>query len=976
VQDFKYQMINKFSSIDVASLKQKNYNDMRGEIYLITSADSVWKKWKTVFEKHDHGDLIDPDTCEPFNHSARFKQMKPLVREFFRTLQGLTETEMEKAASHILHVHPTAKRCWVHPKICFSKPKSFVPSCYLMREWAENRKKKTTIVQELHKLVPEKQLIVDGEVHAEHWAAFKAEYKFTSASMAALIREAGDDFLKSKLVKGGKNRALPEHSAQAFSNFLKEKQMVTFEGDAHFNPVTFEPLKIQGFPGTEARKAIRVKAQDRFPFSIVDFRNIPGGSIEGAMSCPFYEPFLTKFMDYGCPRFREVDIWLWIVEDRKAEQVYEVVRKLQPEYAFSKSHYVAAVAEGAYSTVTDKKTKVVNVLCLYFVYKAELLKMPSHPLFRMEKLFQVPEGMGKSRSLYDEAKYANYPADELRMDFYLRMMRTLTKRGDSIFNVFGGSKPMYAAMVSYALNPSTYSLGRPTQTMCSSLGRPTQTKSCNLFSSSMQEVNLIFLIWYVQMSGLTVYSYVEDTDIQFYKHQKSLAKRMDILDWIPGSYVEEAVQGGESPMDMARRINPEVLAAREPAPLPEPLVGLHPGDSNLGDGGEAGEEEEEEDLPVEGDVEEGATGFTQESEAPLRKKAMLTATPQSKLLPALTIADARDMYSRDATATFRERRKLKGKKLYGDYSVEETIAISSEDEDDFELGKRLREEPTSPRVIASNIPVKPETLTVEEANERSRREEEQRLRLQKVAAEEPSMRNEVAELRALLMEQARQTAKIHTMMAQGLVMPTPTAFPQLSPPYPAQLPPPYPGASSSFAYQGMTHPHLRPYAPVQQVDDPHLWRQGTPGSSRPLTPPPLRPPLLMPPPHQQDDPRMFGTSSSNTPAPVVTLSVAPETREFGSTDPNLVETHPTVDEEMVEVEGPQGPGDTSAPNPVDEPMHDAHAEVGLGQRPDSQPLHEQVAAEGQREDGGDKGGAVHEVEASTSPRQDQGEVMH
>ena len=43
-------------------------------------------KWKMVFEKHERGDLIDPDTGMLFNAAARFKQMKPLVREFFRNL--------------------------------------------------------------------------------------------------------------------------------------------------------------------------------------------------------------------------------------------------------------------------------------------------------------------------------------------------------------------------------------------------------------------------------------------------------------------------------------------------------------------------------------------------------------------------------------------------------------------------------------------------------------------------------------------------------------------------------------------------------------------------------------------------------------------------------------------------------------------------------------------------------------------------
>ena len=74
----------------------------------------------------------------------------------------------------------------------------------------------------------------------------------------------------------------------------------------------------------------------------------------------------------------------------------------------------------------------------------------------------------------------------------------------------------------------------------------------------------ILLIWIVQMFGLNIYSYVEDADVQFYRTQKSLAKRMDILDWIPGSYVGKIVQRGENPLDMARRIDLEEFAMRAP----------------------------------------------------------------------------------------------------------------------------------------------------------------------------------------------------------------------------------------------------------------------------------------------------------------------------------------------------------------------------------------------------------------------------
>ena len=90
------------------------------------------------------------------------------------------------------------------------------------------------------------------------------------------------------------------------------------------------------------------------------------------------------------------------------------------------------------------------MLCLYFVYKAELLKVLNHSIAQNGKSFSKSQkGWATIRSLYDEAKYANYPADELRMEFYLRMMRTpTTKRRFRIFNVFGGSKPVFTAMVS------------------------------------------------------------------------------------------------------------------------------------------------------------------------------------------------------------------------------------------------------------------------------------------------------------------------------------------------------------------------------------------------------------------------------------------------------------------------------------------------------------------------------------------------
>jgi hypothetical protein len=109
----------------------------------------------------------------------------------------------------------------------------------------------------------------------------------------------------------------PEHIARAFSNFVKEKRIVTFEGGAHFYPVTLEPLKIQGWLGVEPRKAIKLRAKEHFHFALIDFKNIPSSSFEGTMSTLFHEPFLAKFVDYASPKLREIDTWLWIVEDKR-----------------------------------------------------------------------------------------------------------------------------------------------------------------------------------------------------------------------------------------------------------------------------------------------------------------------------------------------------------------------------------------------------------------------------------------------------------------------------------------------------------------------------------------------------------------------------------------------------------------------------------------------------------------------------------
>ena len=82
-----------------------------------------------------------------------------------------------------------------------------------------------------------------------------------------------------------------------------------------------------------------MRAKDHISFAFLDFKNIPWSMFEETMSTPFYDPFLIKFVEYVCPRMKEPNVWLWIVENRKAEQVYEimVIIDLSGGYHFGQS---------------------------------------------------------------------------------------------------------------------------------------------------------------------------------------------------------------------------------------------------------------------------------------------------------------------------------------------------------------------------------------------------------------------------------------------------------------------------------------------------------------------------------------------------------------------------------------------------------------------------------------------------------------
>ena len=108
------------------------------------------------------------------------------------------------------------------------------------------------------------------------------------------------------------------------------------------------------------------------------------------------------------------------------------------------SEYIPAPFErlGGYSAKSKLATSNV---CLLFLINNEMEHPPA-----MKKQYQAPQHVvyEKPRK-YNELEYSMYPI-ELRMEFYIRILDMFCEQGDSVFELYAGTKLMVASLVSVA----------------------------------------------------------------------------------------------------------------------------------------------------------------------------------------------------------------------------------------------------------------------------------------------------------------------------------------------------------------------------------------------------------------------------------------------------------------------------------------------------------------------------------------------
>jgi hypothetical protein len=166
----------------------------------------------------------------------------------------------------------------------------------------------------------------------------------------------------------------------------------------------------------------------------------------------FNEYCVKTFKSFRSPALLEPNVWLWIVDQERSTSVVDLYNStMDVEYDIFYSTYVPVKTEGIAVIEESRGVKQVGVITLYFLTRnpSPSGRLPVKAKNVFKKIHQLPPPHPKE--LMDEAMYATYPAYELRMDFYVGVLKAVTVMNETVYNVFGGNKFVYAALVSTSI---------------------------------------------------------------------------------------------------------------------------------------------------------------------------------------------------------------------------------------------------------------------------------------------------------------------------------------------------------------------------------------------------------------------------------------------------------------------------------------------------------------------------------------------
>nr|PNR27966.1 hypothetical protein PHYPA_028558 [Physcomitrium patens] len=435
---FEKVMTLRFSLIDVnkslrisrtkgAEEKLKLVNELK----IITAPEPIYNLWSEVISSAAHGELYNPDTSAKFNEKENWKQESCMLsREYFKWLGNLSLNDLERLAKHLLN-QSGEKQKFPYPKVTIKSISSVLESCYSTKDWVERRKRKQLVKKELDNIDPSLGLInVEGNLIHENWKVFKAARNITSASINVLLEQPRESYFAEAKQLKSKNKTCAQISPAAVPYACAYYKTY----DVRTN--TFSKWKDNAWNNESARD---------IGLGIIDLRELPGveDDLIEQNTVPYFHQVLAALEKNRSPYFADGKRWLFIsgCESHRLQ----TMDFINSHGAFKGQHidfadYIPSKFERLGDSSVGRVPRKVILTFLQDVDARDRVEIRPEFLPLDTPIFTKPHG-------YNELEFRVYNT-ELRMEFYLWLVRKFCRLGGSIFSLWGGGKITSAAMMS------------------------------------------------------------------------------------------------------------------------------------------------------------------------------------------------------------------------------------------------------------------------------------------------------------------------------------------------------------------------------------------------------------------------------------------------------------------------------------------------------------------------------------------------
>ena len=454
----------------IAIARGVTHSDLIAETTLIMAPVETSKLWRKVFTAHETGTLLNPDRLgrtylddhveaqqklrarhEKMKSSTPFEEKpyvcKPLTRETFKNLAGITRADFYTAAKRILD--PIEGQGIPRVTIRGCKNQNVVN----VKSWCHFRKWKNILIQELAARDPHKLGLwardSDGYkcLNWDVWNKFKRNRGITKARWHKLYEVAGESWLNKKRSPNFKNMEANPKCDRLLRDWLKANL-----DDCVGQVVTWWVSQ------NTIKKRLVIPKQDTDDqhwisscitvAGFIDFRFIPG-NVDEPVGNEIVES-LVKYITSAdwTPGLKSVPAWM-IVSDicnhsTALEFMSALMRRHPDTFQIVPSFYFPCPAEDLPYDKEIESKRTSNAIYVDYFTCTKLL--PRWKVFRCPMLPPDSRRYTVKPKEWCETSF-ELNRGELRMEVYLSFLDLMGSAGGMVLSFFGGLKPIAAALM-------------------------------------------------------------------------------------------------------------------------------------------------------------------------------------------------------------------------------------------------------------------------------------------------------------------------------------------------------------------------------------------------------------------------------------------------------------------------------------------------------------------------------------------------